>query len=62
MFGFGQPNPQRVIERQLNKARLDLLEAEVARESCEAHVAALKQRITRLETAQAPRTEQSVAA
>jgi hypothetical protein len=37
MFGFGPKNPKRVAERQLNQARLDLLEVCTSLESYESN-------------------------
>lgn len=50
MFNFfGQPNPARVAQSQLNKARLELLEVQTQRENLTAHESALMERIARLE-------------
>lgn len=46
---FGPVNPLRVAERQLNKAKLDLLEVQAARENIAAQEAALMDRIARLQ-------------
>ena len=55
MFGFfGQPNPARVAEKQLNKAKLHLLEVQEARENLIAQENALMERIARLEKLAAP--------
>lgn len=55
MFGiFGQPNPARVAEKQLNKAKLHLLEVQEARENLIAQENALNERIARLEKQAAP--------
>lgn len=49
MFGlFSQPNPARVAQRQLNKAKLHLLEVQEARENLIAQESALNERIARL--------------
>jgi hypothetical protein len=45
---FGPRNPQRVAEKQLNQAKLDLLEVSGALENYEAQKAALVARISRL--------------
>lgn len=55
MFGiFGQPNPARVAEKQLNKAKLHLLEVQEARENLIAQENALMERIARLEKLASP--------
>lgn len=48
-FIFGSSNPRRVAERQLNRAKLDLLEVAGALETYEAQKKALETRVTRLE-------------
>ena len=63
MFGiFGQPNPARVAEKQLNKAKLHLLEVQEARENLIAQENALVERIARLEKLAAPAVHGSKAA
>jgi hypothetical protein len=49
MFGYGPKNPKKVAERQLNQARLDLLEVCTALESYESNKRTLTERIARLE-------------
>lgn len=45
---FGQKNPKRVAERQLNQAELDLLEVSTALESYQSNKKTLEDRIIRL--------------
>jgi hypothetical protein len=47
MFGFGPKNPKRVAERQLNQARLDLLEVCTSLESYESNKRTLTDRTSR---------------
>jgi hypothetical protein len=56
MFGIGPKNPKRVAERQLNQARLDLLEVCTSLESYESNKRTLTERIARLEAYLAPQT------
>jgi hypothetical protein len=60
MFGIGPKNPKRVAERQLNQARLDLLEVCTSLESYESNKRTLTERIARLEAylgTEAPKNE-----
>jgi hypothetical protein len=49
MLGIGPKDPKRVAERQLNQARLDLLEVATALESYQSNKLTLEERIKRLE-------------
>ena len=56
---FGRRNPQKVAEKQLNQAKLDLMEVSSELESRIAQKSALEARITRLQaTVEAERAEQ----
>ena len=54
---FGPKNPKRVAERQLNQARLDLLEVCTSLESYESNKRTLTERIARLEAYLVPQTQ-----
>jgi hypothetical protein len=62
MFGIGPKNPKRVAERQLNQARLDLLEVCTTLESYESNKRTLTERIARLEAYLAPEAPATEAA